>query len=83
MRKKREYGRFTKELRAEAVKAVREGTLSRTEVAEAFGISERSLWRWVAEAEAEEDAEPATAEEKAELRRLRKKSRSSARRTTS
>lgn len=73
MAKRRSQGTITQEIRAEAVRAVRERTLTREEVAEAFGVSVRSLQRWEQDAEDEEAVGPTTSQEKAELMTLRKR----------
>ncbi len=72
MTKMRNYGHITPEIRAEAVKAAREDTLSQAEVAKAFRITERALRRWIAAAEDEENAQPLSPDERAELKRLRR-----------
>ncbi len=68
---RRSQGKITPELRSEAIKAAREGTLTHEEVANAFGISRKSLQRWLQDADEQEASQPLTTEEKAELRQLR------------
>jgi transposase len=72
MAKRRKQGVITPEIREEAVRALRERTLSREELAEAFGVSLRSLHRWERDFEEEELSRAPSSEEKAELLRLRK-----------
>ena len=74
MKKNRNYGEITPEIRAEAVKSARKGTLTQQEVAEAFGVTPRALRRWIRETEEVELAKPLSEEERAELVQLRKES---------
>lgn len=72
MATRRNQGQITQEMREQAVRAVRERTLSPEEVAEAFGVSVRSLQRWERDLEEEESSREPTESERAELLRLRK-----------
>lgn len=75
MKKRRNYRHLTPELRAEALKAVDEGTLSGPEVAEAFGVSPQTVRRWRSEQKADLSTQPLTDKERAELRELRKRAK--------
>lgn len=43
----RKYGRFTPEMRADALRRVAESGTSIVKVAEELGIDHRTLWKWV------------------------------------
>ena len=70
MKKKRR--KYSKEFKAEAVKLVLEQGITRAQASRDLGVAESVLGRWVQLAE--RDAQPGaiTAEEREELRRLRK-----------
>jgi len=69
MTSKRKSGRITAELREKAVRSVQSGEYTAAQLARVLGLSERSVQRWVADAE--QDASPLSRAERAELRRLR------------
>jgi len=73
-RKRKATGpQFTEEQKADAVRLLERGDVSAEQIAEGLGVSSRSLRRWKKELEESEAATPLTKEERAELKRLRKK----------
>lgn len=75
---KRKRRTFTKEQKADAVRLVRAGGEGIPTVARNLDLSENSLRRWVKQADIDEgkgSAGDLTTEEKAEVRRLKKKLR--------
>ena len=73
-RKKKANGpQFTEEMRADAVRILEHGDVTAEQIAEGLGVSVRSLFRWRKAAEESEGTTPLTKEERAELKRLRKK----------
>lgn len=66
--------RYSEEYKRQAVERVREGQRIK-EVAKAFGCSVYSLREWVKQAEVAEMSRPPTAEELAEIRRLKRQVR--------
>lgn len=75
---KRKRRTFTKEQKADAVRLVRAGGEGLPTVARNLDLTENSLRRWVKQADIDDGKGPAgalTTEEKAEIRRLKKKLR--------
>lgn len=72
MATKKKRRKYSKEFKAEAVKLVLEQGLTRAQASRDLGVAESVLGRWVQLAE--RDAQPGaiTAEEREELKRLRK-----------
>lgn len=75
MATKKKRRKYSKEFKAEAVKLVLEQGLTRAQASRDLGVAESVLGRWVQLAE--RDAQPGglTAEEREELKRLRKEVR--------
>ncbi|NJN70718.1 MAG: IS3 family transposase [Nitrospira sp.] len=75
---KRQRRRFTDEYKAEAVRLVRGGGMTVTQVARDLDLTESSLRNWIKQAEVDEGEGPrgaATSAELEELRRLRRENR--------
>jgi transposase-like protein len=73
-RKRKATGpQFTQEQKADAVRLLERGDVSAEQIAEGLGVSARSLRRWRIDLEESEAATPLTKEERAELKRLRKR----------
>lgn len=69
-------GRFSPEFRRRAVELARERLKPMPELAADLGVSESSLWRWMKQADVDEDMKPGlTSGEREELVRLRKENR--------
>jgi transposase len=64
--------KFSEEFRSEAVKLVVEGGLTQAQTARDLGVSETLVGRWVRDARARSAPGALTADERAELARLRK-----------
>lgn len=74
----RKRRKFTAEFKAEAVKLVRDGARSITEVCRELDLADSLLRGWIAQAKVDEkptDDGPLTSAEREELRRLRKENR--------
>lgn len=63
---------YTPEFKAEAIKLVLEGGLSRAQAARDLGVAESVLGRWVQKAREAQAGDALTTAERAELKRLRK-----------
>ena len=74
-RKRSTRKKYTPEFRAEAVKLVLEGGLSRAQAARDLGVGESVLGRWVARAEEFARPEALSETEHRELKRLRQENR--------
>ena len=69
---KRRRGHITAEMREMAVRSLRNGGVSRTQLAEELGVSTRTLRRWMIAAELEVNNKPLTKAERVELEQLRR-----------
>jgi transposase-like protein len=70
---KKKHGRITGEMRELAIRTMREGDISKRQLAEELGVSDKTLIRWSKESELEHNNEPLTKAERIELEELRKK----------
>ncbi len=72
MGQKRTYKQYTKEYKEEAVALVREQGYSVPEAAKSLGIASNMLYRWKDQIEAQLEGKTLTADERNELKQLRK-----------
>ena len=72
---RKKKAKYTAEFRAEAVRLVREGGKSLSQVAKDLGMAHQTLWAWVEQAEVDDGRgrpEALTTNEREELNRLRR-----------
>ncbi len=75
MATKKKRRKYSKEFKAEAVKLVLEQGLTRAQASRDLGVAESVLGRWVQLAERNAQPGAITAEEREELKRLRKENK--------
>ncbi len=75
MVQKRTYKQYSKEYKEEAVALVREQGYSVPEAAKALGIASNILYRWKMQIDAQLEDKLLSADEREELKRLRKENR--------
>jgi len=72
MNKKRHYNQYSKEYKEEAVALIREQGYSVPEAAKSLGINVNLIYRWKEKIEEEQEGKLLSADERGELRKLRK-----------
>ncbi len=72
MKQKRQYTKYTKEYKEEAVALVREQGYSVPEAAKSLGINTNMIYRWKEKLEKELEGKSLSIDERAELKKLRK-----------
>lgn len=72
MKQKRQYTQYNKEYKEEAVALVREQGYSVPEAAKSLGINANLLYRWKEKLEADLEGNSLSADERSELKKLRK-----------
>ncbi len=72
MKQKRQYTKYTKEYKEEAVAIVREQGYSVPEAAKSLGINTNMIYRWKEKLEKELEGKSLSIDERAELKKLRK-----------
>ena len=72
---KRQYKRYPDEFKQEAVALVTEQDYSVIEAAASLGISDKLLYNWVSKHKKEKESGALSADERAELKRLRKENK--------
>ncbi len=75
MGQKRVYKQYSKEFKEEAVALVREQGYSVLEAAKSLGITSKILYRWKGQIESQLDGKSLSADEREELKRLRKENK--------